>query len=328
MQHAGMASTCSLAALSAVLLEIYRLAREESLSRFHQTVLECLRPMLPFDKAWWGRAAQGEGGPHEHSSFLFGLPESYVDDWKAIRHQDVTVARVHAKPGMAVVVNMQAPDTTDGLRWLGQRHDIGELLCVICTDGVTQLSDHLALYRRPGAAAFTPAECELLACLMSHLAAAVSLNQFRTLQTLRLSLDSQEQRLALAVCDGMGVLQSAEPAFVDLLLTEWPEWSGPALPASVRPQGYLGRRLQIEARQINDLYLLTARFRCAMAQLSSRESDVARLFGQGGTYKEIARQLGMSPHTVRHHIRSIYTKLGISGKAGIAHLLHQRPPMS
>lgn len=316
----------SLASFSAVLLEIYRLAREESLARFHQTVLECLRPLLPFDKAWWGRAAQADDGPHEHSSFLFGLPDSYIDDWKSIRHEDVTVERVHAHPGMAVVVDMGTADSPAGLRWLGERHGIGELLCVIHTDPVTQLSDHLALYRAQGAVPFGAAECELLSCLMPHLASAVSVNQIRTLQALRETL--VEQRLALAVCDQLGLLQCAEPGFVDLLLTEWPHWAGPQLPPKVRPQGYDGGRLSIEARRVNDLYLLTARYRCPMEQLSARESDVARLFGEGKTYKEIARLLGMSPHTVRHHIRSIYAKLGISGKAGIAHLLHQLPPFS
>jgi DNA-binding CsgD family transcriptional regulator len=29
---------------------------------------------------------------------------------------------------------------------------------------------------------------------------------------------------------------------------------------------------------------------------------------------------------VRHHLRSIYAKLGVRGKAGIAHLLHEAPP--
>jgi hypothetical protein len=169
-----------LAMFSAILLEIYRLAREESLERFHHTVLECLRPQLAFDKAWWGRAAQAADGPHEHSSFLFGLPDHYIDDWKSIRQHDVTVARVHARPGQAVVVDMQADNAPPQLQWLGQRHDIGELLCVIHIDPVTQLSDHLALYRRPGAPRFTAADCLLLSCLMPHLASTVAINQIRT----------------------------------------------------------------------------------------------------------------------------------------------------
>jgi len=313
-----------LAAFSSALLEIYRLAREESLERFHQTALECLRPLLPFDKAWWGRAAQAADGPHEHSSFLFGLPDGYLEDWKSIRQYDVTVTRVHACPGQAVIVDMQADDAPPQLQWLGQQHAIGELLCVIHIDPVTLLSDHLALYRQPGDPRFSLADCQLLSALMPHLASTVAINQIRTLQAVRQTLG--DPRLAMAVCDQHGTLHCAEPGFVDLLLTEWPRWTGPQLPTGLSPQGHDGRRLSIEARRISDLTLLTARYRCAMEQLSSRESDVARLFGEGLTYKDIARKLGLSPHTVRHHLRSIYAKLGIKGKAGIAHLLHQQAP--
>jgi DNA-binding CsgD family transcriptional regulator len=326
MQDTSQQTGSALATFSAVLLEIYRLAREETLERFHQTVLECLRPLLPFRKVWWGRAAQAADGPHEHSSFLFELPESYIDDWKSIRHEDVTVARVHAAPDHAVIVDMRGEDASAGLRWLGERYGIGELLCAVQVDPVTQLSDHLALYRAPGEVRFGASERELLACLMPHLALAVSVNQIRTLQALRESLAGP--RLAMAVCDRYGMLQSVEPAFTDLMLTEWPDWVGPLLPAKVRPLGYDGERLSIESRQVNDLYLLTARYRCQVEQLSAREADVARLFGDGKTYKEIARLLGMSPNTVRHHIRSIYAKLGVNGKAGIAHLMHQLPPFS
>jgi DNA-binding CsgD family transcriptional regulator len=52
---------------------------------------------------------------------------------------------------------------------------------------------------------------------------------------------------------------------------------------------------------------------------------VAERFGGGGTYKQIARELGVAPNTVRHHIRSIYSKLGVNSKAGITQLLHHPP---
>ncbi|WP_410970040.1 hypothetical protein, partial [Salmonella sp. SAL4458] len=86
---------------------------------------------------------------------LFNLEEHYVEDWKSISHDDITVGLVHARPGTAVAVDMQA---TAGLRWLGARHDIGELLCVIHVDPITRLSDHVALYRTPGGPPFADQE--------------------------------------------------------------------------------------------------------------------------------------------------------------------------
>ena len=73
-----------LAHLSALLLEIDQLAREDPIERFHDTVLDCLTSSVPFEKSWWGRAALTPEGPFEQSSHLYGLPRHYLDDWRAI----------------------------------------------------------------------------------------------------------------------------------------------------------------------------------------------------------------------------------------------------
>lgn len=59
----------------------------------------------------------------------------------------------------------------------------------------------------------------------------------------------------------------------------------------------------------------------ALAPLSPREAEVARLFGQGLSYKAVARTLDSSPATVRHHLRQAYAKLGITSKVQMARLV-------
>ena len=59
--------------------------------------------------------------------------------------------------------------------------------------------------------------------------------------------------------------------------------------------------------------------------LTPRERETLSHLARGGSNKEIARELGVAPNTVRHHIRSIYDKLGVNGKAGISQLLHRAP---
>lgn len=314
----------SFSAFNALTLELQRLAQEQPLSRFHRHALSGLQELIPFDKAWWGRAALVENLPEEHSSQVFGLPASYVGDWQSIREQDITVQQVHANPGRSVIIDSQHHDTPVGLRWLGRKHGFSELLCIIHIDAKTQLSVHLTLYRKIGAPAFTHQEQFLLDHLMPHLVAAEGANQIRALVALRESRDGPNT-LSLAVGDRQGTLHYAEQGFVERLLVEWPNWSGPHLPAEVDPDGYRGRRLQLDSTAVGDLLLLTAQPRSALTLLSARESDVAERFGGGRTYKEIARELGLAPNTVRHHIRSIYDKLGVNGKAGIAHLLHHPP---
>ena len=55
--------------------------------------------------------------------------------------------------------------------------------------------------------------------------------------------------------------------------------------------------------------------------LSPAEWRVARLAVQGLSYKEIARELGRSPHTVDHQLRSIRSKLNVGSAAALVHLL-------
>ena len=48
--------------------------------------------------------------------------------------------------------------------------------------------------------------------------------------------------------------------------------------------------------------------------LTSRERDVLSLLEQGMSYKEVAADLAVSPHTVHSHIKKIYEKLHASGR--------------
>jgi HD-GYP domain-containing protein (c-di-GMP phosphodiesterase class II) len=61
-----------------------------------------------------------------------------------------------------------------------------------------------------------------------------------------------------------------------------------------------------------------ARRREGPAGLTAREIDVLRLLARGGSSKQIAGDLVISPKTARNHIEHIYTKIGASNRAGAA----------
>lgn len=57
------------------------------------------------------------------------------------------------------------------------------------------------------------------------------------------------------------------------------------------------------------------------SDLSKREKEVAGAYAAGQSYKEIARDLGISPTTVRTHLRTVYGKLGVTSKIELARFL-------
>jgi DNA-binding CsgD family transcriptional regulator len=56
--------------------------------------------------------------------------------------------------------------------------------------------------------------------------------------------------------------------------------------------------------------------------LSNRESEVAVLLAQRKTNAEISSELGISPHTARHHSERVLAKLGVSKRSMVSHILH------
>jgi len=55
-----------------------------------------------------------------------------------------------------------------------------------------------------------------------------------------------------------------------------------------------------------------------LAGLTPREIEVLRLIAAGDTAKEAARKLEIAPKTADNHIQSLYSKIGVSSRAGAA----------
>ncbi|MDR0225705.1 MAG: response regulator transcription factor [Burkholderiaceae bacterium] len=62
----------------------------------------------------------------------------------------------------------------------------------------------------------------------------------------------------------------------------------------------------------------------AAQALSARELEVLRLVARGHTLDEVARELGVSRHTVRTFVRRIYGKLQVSSRTQMMHVALQR----
>lgn len=74
------------------------------------------------------------------------------------------------------------------------------------------------------------------------------------------------------------------------------------------------------ANGADDLVALCARA-ARTYDLTRREEDVLALLAQGRTAAEVARELVVSPNTVKTHVRNVYRKLGINRRGDLAERL-------
>jgi DNA-binding CsgD family transcriptional regulator len=64
--------------------------------------------------------------------------------------------------------------------------------------------------------------------------------------------------------------------------------------------------------------VLLARNLCVV---TAQQLQIAHCVAHGATNREVAAQLFLSPRTVDHHLRNIYTKLGIRSRVDLVRLL-------
>lgn len=60
------------------------------------------------------------------------------------------------------------------------------------------------------------------------------------------------------------------------------------------------------------------------SHLSEREKDICRLMMQGMTNVEIGDALYLSPHTIKTHLRRIFTKVGAHNRTQAAMLIAEK----
>ncbi|MET7329006.1 helix-turn-helix transcriptional regulator [Nonomuraea sp. NPDC005650] len=58
-----------------------------------------------------------------------------------------------------------------------------------------------------------------------------------------------------------------------------------------------------------------------MDKLTAQQLQIARMVAEGATNREVAAQLFLSPRTVDHHLRNVFTRLGIRSRVELVRLL-------
>ena len=181
----------------------------------------------------------------------------------------------------------------------------------------------IVLYRQHDVR-FAETDAACLHGLWTHLSRALVINQARAIE--RNTGKSTDRGMASGLITTEGTVEIADPRFFSLLEREWPDREPETLPAEameVLLSGKMYRGTQIEISLVRQQggHLCRIRPVNAMEILTPREFVVARRFAAGMSHKQIARELGVSHHTVRNQLAHLYRKLNLHDKASLAHYL-------
>jgi LuxR family maltose regulon positive regulatory protein len=120
-------------------------------------------------------------------------------------------------------------------------------------------------------------------------------------------------RRVLAACAAAGLYQTVVdegPIISELLRTAQEGWN---LKTDLIP--YVDRLVAGLQRGGQDRVAPTTAGTRILSALSPRETDILTLIAEGLSNKEIARSLYIGPETVKSHLKSVFTKLGVERRA-------------
>ncbi len=311
-----------------VLLEIYRASRVVPVNEFKQWVYDFLQEIIQFDSGIWLGGSSGKRMTL-HSQFLYNQPAEMMENYEDTLNQDDFLRHaVLSSPGRTVnvydlisreqLVCMPAYDHI-------KKYGMEQVLSTCVLDDVGGLFNFISFYREDYENHFTREDLKLKEFLVPHLVEAANNNLFHHWRQ-KTSLCFQDQHAAIA--DERGMLRDAQSEFLSLLVSEWKEWEGPLLPrqlvnfvAAGKQGRYHGKIINFDISHLGDLFYIEAFKRTLLDDLTHREKQIAQVLAKGCTYKEVAREMGLSPSTVTNHANSIYRKLGIKNKVELSRKL-------
>ncbi|PJI47519.1 MAG: hypothetical protein CTR55_19075 [Pseudomonas sp.] len=306
-----------LATLSSLLLAWHRLSAQSTLESFRSSALALLEEHLPISAAWWGVAHLRGGSPQVLQSYLHRLPAGFADDWLCSAELDELAHTVIEHPGVTVrYSSYEAPEDFDA------SYGIASALSTAIPVRDTGLVHFLSIYRDDSLPLFTEDDRALVELLIPHLFLAEEKQALATSPS-----EQANARQLTATVSKQAWLEQATPAFCQVLMAEFPEWFGGHLPSALLGMVHLGagewqgRTLDVSVSQGEDGSChLSLQLRVSLG-LTRREEMVARAYAAGGSHKEIARDLGLKPATVRGYLQQCYLKLNVSNKISLGEAL-------
>jgi len=298
--------------MSDFILAIHDASMYLSPAEFHRWTLGEFRRHIDFDFAIWGA---GNGQSRElHMATMLDQVDTFFDTWEAVKHVDDYADLVIGNTGKTWSME-QLPEfrhTQAYSEHWGLYH-ARQLISTMEVDPRTGLHIFVTLARENTGHSFAAQDMAIKNLVTQHLFLAARHNEMHSLRA---------YQVPAAFIDRRGLVHAALPEFIALMTGEWGKQAGQVLPEAVAQalwqQGqYRNGRLRLNAERLHNRLLVRAGV-SPPVQLSVREEQIAWLYANGASHKQVAKQLDISPTTVRTHLARIYQKLDITDKGSLA----------
>lgn len=306
------------------ILTLYRGCRDVSLAEFKGWAMEVARKAVAFDSGIW--VTSDIVSDDVSSQFLFHQPREMMENYaRTVRISGDPLAQAAlANPSKSIVLNQMHANPSFPMAVIEHvvRYGMINTTCTAYISPITRVITFVSFYRANPSAPFSDDDQETHELLVPHLIEAMRINLFSWLSTSKVYAGN-----ALAVCDSEGRLYETTPRFPELLHATWPDWSGPRLNlpfASLAEPGetrWTEHGLKFLATPCQDLFLVSAAAENLLDRLSPRQLEIAQMLAKGRRYKDIARDLGISPSTVTNHVNQIYARLDIDRREDLVRLV-------
>ena len=320
-------------ALSA-LRQVLEATLSHDIEAFEPFALRRLGQLVGFDGGVWGSgvvAAQPLGAFSITHASVVDRPATLLAEYAGLAGRDPVTARWLAQPDRALAVDVDHTYRSRSNAVVGdylRRHRIAHLLLLggdSDGEGTQARSRHWITAYRESPHPFGDADVGRLHALLPLWDQARELCLARHME--RLARAHPLERSVIALSDRAGLIHVAEPEFSALTALR----RGDSLPAkallrSGPDAGGCESAIAVDGIwwRVSDAgswWLVQASRAGAAAGLSQRERQVARRYADGLSYKEIARELGSSPSTVRTQLQNVYRRLEVHSRTELQRAL-------
>ncbi|WP_436636860.1 response regulator transcription factor [Microbaculum sp. FT89] len=279
-------------------------------NEFRILTLKRLQGLLDFDFAvWGGGTAQGR---RVTDLVTFEQSPRVLQDWSGVADQDAFCDVTLSRLGQTARF-----DDIDGYRdtiayndhW--KTFDARQMMATISAEPLDGYVSFVGLCSDATSEVFCDRARMIKSMIMPHLSSALRINRETAL--LRHAGGSE----AVGLVDRGGWVLTAPAPFTDLVRREWgvsTRLSESVLTVLLRGKAWQGRSITAFAEKLGEQYLVRLTSLGVFAELTPREREIAHFYVTGLTFREIARELGVAPATVRNHISNIFEKLNVASK--------------